>query len=928
MDANALDIGVALKDRYELLARTGSDGGVGVYDAIDKHLSRPVIVRAFSPLAPSASRAAVARALEALVRINHPGVIKPLDWGDVGEDVFVVLERPDGVPVRGLIASGRPAITRAASILRKASQALAAAHDRGVVHARLNPANIIVRDFEDREETVALCDFDLGCWGPDAGRTPDAAAYMAPETIQGAGTSARADIFALGAIAYEMVTGRRAFEAADGAELLAAQLAGPRMLPRSLSPDLPEDAERVILRALAFDPGERPARATAFGDELHRSVLLSRGNDNLQEAPTMEIAHLLIVKADGPVIQQQPERRLKWDRTIRSTRVFQDARARNELMEMLTADGVALAFFRGRPNAFVDAAVEIADAFRGAADIKARMALHSGPVYRVEHTIAGPAYSLADQIARRAGADQILVSNAAADLLQQLGQASDLHEVGETVLDASTDPIRLFNLYNERIGSSAPIRGARRRSDGGRRLKGKSTDGTLRTRPADAVVQAPQLPATASPAASVGAPASGEGLATQVLAVSHSRDEKTEGLLYAPGFTDDRVFVPVDMDRLQQDIDRVRERVRALTVLALACVDRRDLGIEDVAGELALRALPSQGLGDLVRAHPQLDLLPDPASRIPWEAFEEIYYGCVRCGARDSAVSRDLSKRQHCQSCGTEMVLGGGKLVLSKHLTHVVRGHARAPSGSNRFLFIEDPTEDLLNNDRDGVCASHLEELHAIAEWLGFTVDIVAGPNARVDTVRRKLSDSDLGGVYYFGHGRSPARGGEGFLVLRDGKLFASQIIEAAPVQTLAFINACESADAGTEWDLSGKARGVAQAFARGRRRVVIAPYWPVVNVQAAQMALWFFRSVLSPSVSPEHTAQQRQQPAPPADIPLAEALRRARELSHARYKAGEPHPDGCCIAISATPMRPSANSSRERRRPPALVDCGQPTEN
>jgi hypothetical protein len=203
-----------------------------------------------------------------------------------------------------------------------------------------------------------------------------------------------------------------------------------------------------------------------------------------------------------------------------------------------------------------------------------------------------------------------------------------------------------------------------------------------------------------------------------------------------------------------------------------------------------------------------------------------------------------------------------------------VRGRGRPGGDGNEFLFVEDPTEDLCDPKKDpaGVCAGHLGELRQVVERHGFTVNLLARRNATVGRVLRALENPALAGIYYFGHGYFPRGGDEGRLVLADGELLASQIEEAAPAARLVFLNACEGAATGRDWSLENRARSVAHAFARGGRgKVVIAPLCPVVNVQAAETALEFFR-LASPSA------------------PLGEALAQARRASYQRYEGGEPH--------------------------------------
>jgi hypothetical protein len=190
----------------------------------------------------------------------------------------------DGVTLRSQIKSEGISFDRAAEIIRQIGRALGAAHDKGIFHRDLKPENIMLQSFSGGEEQAKIIDFGIAklkdsMVAPSTvtGATAGTVAYMAPEQLSGRPTSSATDIFAFGAIAYEVVTGRKPFNPETGFELLEMQRQGVRVSPGDLRPALPSTATDVILRALSFDPYARFQSAREFGDALAR-VLAGDGN--------------------------------------------------------------------------------------------------------------------------------------------------------------------------------------------------------------------------------------------------------------------------------------------------------------------------------------------------------------------------------------------------------------------------------------------------------------------------------------------------------------------------------------------------------------------------------------------------------------------------------------------------------------------------
>ena len=376
-------------------------------------------------------------------------------------------------------------------------------------------------------------------------------------------------------------------------------------------------------------------------------------------------------------------------------------------------------------------------------------------------------------------------------------------------------------------------------------------------------------------------PPSETNIIVQTIGVSHYRDRGgQESFMYAPAplgeVAQDSVLVPVNWQSIQQHLWELRTRVEDLTRRALVGQRREQSAIESIANSLARNVLPAGGFLGMMSpgVNPQLDLIQDAASEIPWEVFEESYFTCSLCHHSTLPHRPPVSAQPYCERCGTRMDAVGGKLSLVLHITHVVRGISRPDGNGQQFLFIEDPNGDLCGKEKDPqhLCREHLVALRQVVKQLGYMIRQLSRKEATVEAVLNALADPMLGGVYYYGHGFFPSDGDEGCLCLADGKLFASRIRELEPTAKFVFLNTCEGAATGRNWQIEKRSSSVAQAFARGGRgRVVIAPIWPMVNLQAAEAALEFFQSAASAT-------------------PLGEALRSARQKSLQRYQDGESH--------------------------------------
>jgi serine/threonine protein kinase len=255
--------GVIIADRYRVVALLGRGGMGEVYRAEDLRLSQVLAIK-FLPEALSKDDGALARfhsEVRVARQVSHPNVCRVFDIGDANGVPFLTMEYVDGEDLSSLVRRiGRLPQDKAVEVSRQICAGLAAAHERGVVHRDLKPSNVML----DGAGKARITDFGLAgiatsIQGADirAG-TP---AYMAPEQLAGEEVTVKSDIYSLGLVMYEVLTGRRAYDAATLPELIKTRNEGTITNPSALVKDLDPLIERVILRCVNKDPAKRPGSA-------------------------------------------------------------------------------------------------------------------------------------------------------------------------------------------------------------------------------------------------------------------------------------------------------------------------------------------------------------------------------------------------------------------------------------------------------------------------------------------------------------------------------------------------------------------------------------------------------------------------------------------------------------------------------------------
>jgi Protein kinase domain/zinc-ribbon domain len=255
--------GTIVADRYRIVALLGRGGMGEVYRAEDLRLSQVLAIK-FLPEALSRDEGVLARfhsEVRVARQVSHPNVCRVFDIGDVDGLPFLTMEYVDGEDLSSLVRRiGRLPQDKAIEVSRQICAGLAAAHERGVVHRDLKPANVML----DGAGKARIADFGLaGIAANIQGSEVRAGtpAYMAPEQLAGEEVTIKSDIFSLGLVMYELLTGRRAYEAMTLPELMKSRNEGKITNPSAIVKDLDPLVERVILRCLERDPAKRPASA-------------------------------------------------------------------------------------------------------------------------------------------------------------------------------------------------------------------------------------------------------------------------------------------------------------------------------------------------------------------------------------------------------------------------------------------------------------------------------------------------------------------------------------------------------------------------------------------------------------------------------------------------------------------------------------------
>jgi serine/threonine protein kinase/tetratricopeptide (TPR) repeat protein len=271
---------------YEIIAPLGAGGMGEVYRARDTRLKRDIAIKVLpTEVASSPERLArLEREATTVAGLNHPNIVVLHSIEEVEGTRFLTMELVDGHSLDQSVTPGGLPTARVVELGIAMADALAAAHEKGVIHRDLKPANVMLT----KDGRVKVLDFGLAKPATsdsntglteaatmtmplsDEGHVAGTVPYMAPEQVRGESVDARSDLFALGVVLYELAAGKRPFEGATHADISSAILRDAPKPLASMRRDLPADLDRIVSRCLEKSPRERIQSALDVGNELRR----------------------------------------------------------------------------------------------------------------------------------------------------------------------------------------------------------------------------------------------------------------------------------------------------------------------------------------------------------------------------------------------------------------------------------------------------------------------------------------------------------------------------------------------------------------------------------------------------------------------------------------------------------------------------------
>ncbi|WP_062202129.1 Stk1 family PASTA domain-containing Ser/Thr kinase [Demequina salsinemoris] len=290
-------LGRLIDGRYEVRSRVAAGGMATVYVAFDRRLEREVAIKVMSPYlgddGDSARFASRFRSeARAAARLTHPGMVRVYDQGLDGDIAYLTMEYVEGENLRSRIShEGTLTLGESLAIADQVLDALAAAHRLGLVHRDIKPENVLL----DTDGRAKLADFGLARAVEDAASTTTTSglimgtvAYLSPELVSHGTTSAGTDLYAVGILLFEMITGRQPFTGDDPHAVASMHVHEDMPVPSAHVPWLPTEVDGLVQRLTARDPQDRPADAAAALVELRavRAVMDDPTLDRRADPPS------------------------------------------------------------------------------------------------------------------------------------------------------------------------------------------------------------------------------------------------------------------------------------------------------------------------------------------------------------------------------------------------------------------------------------------------------------------------------------------------------------------------------------------------------------------------------------------------------------------------------------------------------------------
>jgi len=259
--------------RYMIVRKLGAGGMADVYLAEDQELGRRVAIKILNGRHANDDQfiERFRREAKNAAALNHPNIVSIYDRGEAEDTYYIAMEYLDGRTLKELIVGhGQAPVRVAVEYARQILSALRFAHRHGIVHRDIKPHNVLV----DREGRVKVTDFGIARAGTsqmtETGSIVGTAQYLSPEQARGGEVDQRSDLYSLGVVLYELLTGKTPFEGDTPVEIAMKHLSNTPQTPSELRSDIPPELDMVILRALAKDPDERYQSADEMEGDLDR----------------------------------------------------------------------------------------------------------------------------------------------------------------------------------------------------------------------------------------------------------------------------------------------------------------------------------------------------------------------------------------------------------------------------------------------------------------------------------------------------------------------------------------------------------------------------------------------------------------------------------------------------------------------------------
>ena len=278
---------------YEILSQVGQGGMATVYLARQRSMNRNVALK-FLPavfLNDDSYLQRFEREVKIVARLEHRNIVPVYDYGKFDQQPYIAMRYMPAGSVEELLAEGKIPLGRVASIIEQVASALDYAHQMGILHRDLKPSNILLDDGGG----VFITDFGIAqILSEGSGKITTQGAvgtpsYMSPEQAQGEPLDGRSDVYSLGVMLFELLTGRRPFESDTPYSIAVMHVTTPPPSPRELDPSVSAALEGVVMRALRKDPAQRYASAGALASALSAaladSAISEEQTDALQKRP-------------------------------------------------------------------------------------------------------------------------------------------------------------------------------------------------------------------------------------------------------------------------------------------------------------------------------------------------------------------------------------------------------------------------------------------------------------------------------------------------------------------------------------------------------------------------------------------------------------------------------------------------------------------